>query len=238
MTQTTEQMSLLDAIGLTAPEEQKTPKKDKPAKAEASEKKPRKKTSAKSGTRPAAKPERTAGVEMPPAATDAGTAVLPEPPAEKPVPGPAEIANDPLPLDRFLCFALYSANHAMNGVYKALLKEIGLTYPQFLAMTVLWETSNVPVGTITAKLQLDTNTLTPLLKRLEAMGLVTRTRNIKDERQVILKLTRKGRALQKKTQHFGNCILSSAGLELEEVMELQGKIMKLRDNLRKADTGS
>nr|WP_299820282.1 MarR family transcriptional regulator [uncultured Roseibium sp.] len=154
------------------------------------------------------------------------------------MPDPSEVANDHLPLDKFLCFALYSANHAMHGVYKDLLKEIGLTYPQFLAMTVLWETSNVPVGTITAKLQLDTNTLTPLLKRLEAMGLITRTRNIKDERQVILKLTRKGRALQKKTQHFSSCILSSAGLELEEVMELQDRIIKLRDNLRKADTGS
>ncbi|WP_082837153.1 MarR family transcriptional regulator [Labrenzia sp. OB1] len=234
MTQTTEQMSLLDAIGITAPEEQKTPKKDKPAKAGTSEKKPRKKTSAKSGARSAAKAKRTAGTETPPAVTDASTADLARPAADKPVPGPSEVANDPLPLDKYLCFALYSANHAMHGVYKDLLKEIGLTYPQFLAMTVLWETSNVPVGTITAKLQLDTNTLTPLLKRLEAMGLITRTRNIKDERQVILKLTRKGRALQRKTQHFSNCILSSAGLELEEVMELQSKIMLLRDNLRDA----
>ncbi|MCX2722434.1 MarR family transcriptional regulator [Roseibium sp. DSM 29163] len=122
----------------------------------------------------------------------------------------------------------------MHGVYKALLKEVGLTYPQFLAMTVLWETNNVPVGTITSKLQLDTNTLTPLLKRLEAMGLVTRTRNTKDERQVILKLTRKGRALQKKTEHFGNCIFSATGLRPEEVAELQKKVMQLRDNLRAA----
>ncbi len=122
----------------------------------------------------------------------------------------------------------------MHGVYKALLKEVELTYPQFLAMTVLWETNNVPVGAITSKLQLDTNTLTPLLKRLEAMGLVTRTRNIKDERQVILKLTRKGRALQKKTEHFSTCIMSSTGLKLEEVIDLQAKVMTLRDNLRKA----
>lgn len=122
----------------------------------------------------------------------------------------------------------------MHGVYKALLKDAGLTYPQFLAMTVLWENNNVPVGTITSKLQLDTNTLTPLLKRLESMGLVTRTRNPKDERQVILKLTRKGRALQKKTEHFGSCILSSTGLEMGDVMDLQSRIMKLRDNLREA----
>ncbi|WP_366525258.1 MarR family transcriptional regulator [uncultured Roseibium sp.] len=144
----------------------------------------------------------------------------------------------PLTLDRFLCFALYSANHAMHGVYKNLLKEIGLTYPQYLAMTVLWETNNIPVGTITSKLQLDTNTLTPLLKRLEAMGLVTRTRNIKDERQVILKLTRKGRALQKKTEHFSQCVLSATNAQLDEIMDLQSRIMTLRDNLRNDGTTS
>nr|WP_306143919.1 MarR family transcriptional regulator [Roseibium sp. MMSF_3412] len=142
--------------------------------------------------------------------------------------------STPLPLDRFICFALYSANHAMHSVYKDLLKDVGLTYPQFLAMTVLWEKNNVPVGAITSKLQLDTNTLTPLLKRLETMGLITRTRNSKDERQVILKLTRKGRALQKKTEDFSTCILSSTGISMEDVMDLQSRIMKLRDNLRTA----
>ncbi|MCK7612180.1 MarR family winged helix-turn-helix transcriptional regulator [Roseibium sediminicola] len=241
MNETTSQMSLLDAIGMPAPEETKKPKKDKPAKPAKSEKKARKK--AAEASEPVAASTDTAMPE--PAATE----VVANTPA--PIPAPAEAveaiepleaeapdgpiaANDALPLDQYLCFALYSANHAMHGVYKALLKEAGLTYPQFLAMTVLWENNNVPVGTITAKLQLDTNTLTPLLKRLEAMGLVTRTRNPKDERQVILKLTRKGRALQKKTEHFSSCILSSTGLKLEEVMDLQSKIMRLRDNLREA----
>ena len=92
-----------------------------------------------------------------------------------------------------------------------MLKEIGLTYPQFLAMTVLWETNNVPVGTITSKLQLDTNTLTPLLKRLETMGSAdAHEQHVKDERQVILKLTRKGRALQKEDRSISaQCVLSS-----------------------------
>lgn len=234
MNETTNQMSLLDAIGLSAPEPTKTPKKDKPAKAAKSEKKTRAKTAAQDGPAPAPQ-DGAAPADPAPAEAEA----LPVPagmpaPSDTDLPAAPVAANDTLPLDQYLCFALYSANHAMHGVYKALLKEAGLTYPQFLAMTVLWEHNNVPVGTITAKLQLDTNTLTPLLKRLEAMGLVTRTRNPKDERQVILKLTRKGRALQKKTEHFSSCILSSTGLKLEEVMELQSKIIKLRDNLREA----
>lgn len=142
--------------------------------------------------------------------------------------------GDGLQLDNYLCFALYSATHAMHGVYKGLLKEIGLTYPQLLAMTVLWETNNVPVGAITSKLQLDTNTLTPLLKRLEAMGLLTRTRSPRDERQVFVSLTRKGRTLQKKTEHFGQNIFQATGLSLEEATDLQQKIIKLRDHLRDA----
>lgn len=242
MNETTNQMSLLDAIGLSAPEETKTQKKDKPAKAEKSEKKPRKK---KAAAAPADVPAQTAAPtaqepEATPAEAPEAVETLADVTVEAPEPSapeaPAAVAEaaDPVSLDQYLCFALYSANHAMHGVYKALLKEAGLTYPQFLAMTVLWENNNVPVGAITAKLQLDTNTLTPLLKRLEAMGLVTRTRNPKDERQVILKLTRKGRALQKKTEHFSSCILSSTGLKLEEVMTLQSKIMQLRDNLREA----
>jgi DNA-binding MarR family transcriptional regulator len=235
MNETTNQMSLLDAIGLSAPEEVKKPKKPVKAKAGAPEKKPRKKAAVEDG---GAASEGAASEDL------AAVAAAAEPvsvPIAVPETGSPETAGD-MPsldggapsLDRFLCFALYSANHAMHGVYKGLLKEVGLTYPQFLAMTVLWERNNVPVGAITSKLQLDTNTLTPLLKRLETMGLVTRTRNPKDERQVILKLTRKGRALQKKTEHFASCILTSTGLSVEEVMDLQAKVMTLRDNLRTA----
>jgi len=253
-------MSLLDAIGFSEPEDKKTKKDDSTP--QGAIKAPRKKKAAGKPADPAplatasehpvldqvqsaapapanAEPaEPSTGGTSEITAASAATVQLDEkrePDAET---GALEIRPDgPLPLDKYLCFALYSANHAMHGVYKALLKEIGLTYPQFLAMTVLWDTNNVPVGAITQKLQLDTNTLTPLLKRLEAMELLTRTRSTRDERQVILKLTRKGRALQKKTEHFAHCIFTSTGLSLEEITGLQAKIMKLRDNLRATETG-
>ncbi|GAB4517556.1 MAG: hypothetical protein Tsb0019_17400 [Roseibium sp.] len=235
MNETTNQMSLLDAIGFSAPEETKKPKKTARAKAGRAEEKSRKKASSSDAdTAPGTAPDVDIAAAEVPAEPVPELDAAPEAVGPETSGGTPSLAGGTPSLDRFLCFALYSANHAMHGVYKGLLKEVGLTYPQFLAMTVLWERNNVPVGAITSKLQLDTNTLTPLLKRLETMGLVTRTRNPKDERQVILKLTRKGRALQKKTEHFASCILTSTGLSVEEVMDLQAKVMKLRDNLRAA----
>ncbi|WP_363324513.1 MarR family transcriptional regulator [uncultured Roseibium sp.] len=242
MNETTDQMSLLDAFGMTASEETQKPKK----KSLSSKKKARPKNAKASKKKREDIAEETAepqqvGSEQAPAQSlhDTGKSYGPlNTSAEAVQVADDLVGGEPITLDKYICFALYSANHAMHGVYKSLLKEIGLTYPQFLAMTVLWETNNVPVGAITAKLQLDTNTLTPLLKRLEAMGLVTRTRNVKDERQVILKLTRKGRALEKKTEHFGSCIFASTGLNLEEITDLQSRIMRLRDNLRDKDAGT
>ncbi|WP_305988613.1 MarR family winged helix-turn-helix transcriptional regulator [Roseibium sp. MMSF_3544] len=237
MNETTNQMSLLDAIGFSAPGETQKSKKDpSPTK-----KKPLNKSQAKKEDAPqsGATDKRDTGEVRPGGQPPEGaaTGTSPQEAVRETAPHSANASAppEPLHLDDFLCFALYSANHAMHGVYKDLLKEIGLTYPQFLAMTVLWEKNNVPVGTITSKLQLDTNTLTPLLKRLEAMGLLTRTRNSKDERQVILKLTRKGRELRKKTERFSSCVFSASGLTTDEIMDLQAKIMKLRDNLRKSD---
>ena len=227
-------MSLLDAIGMPASKETKSSKKDGPDSAQAArakqapEPEKRKKKPVSSATsKKAASAGNASGL---PDGTDVD-AGKPAPLSYAPGSKGLE-AQTPLPLDKYICFALYSANHAMHSVYKDLLKDVGLTYPQFLAMTVLWEKNNVPVGAITSKLQLDTNTLTPLLKRLETMGLITRTRNARDERQVILKLTRKGRALQKKTEDFSTCILTSTGISMEEIMDLQSRIMKLRDNLR------
>ncbi|GGB58465.1 hypothetical protein GCM10011316_33180 [Roseibium aquae] len=137
-----------------------------------------------------------------------------------------------LSLDRFLCFALYSATHAMQKIYKPLLADIGLTYPQYLTLTVLWEKDKVPVGTLTERLQLETSTLTPLLKRLEAMGMVERKRSEKDERQVRVSLTRKGRALKAKTAHFASCVLAETGLSKTEAADLQMRVSALRDTLR------
>ncbi|MEL7529325.1 MAG: MarR family transcriptional regulator [Pseudomonadota bacterium] len=234
MNETTDQMSLLDAIGMPASEETQTRKKDDPETPKAA----RAKRAGKAVTRKekpasAAKTKKDVSADIASASPD-GTRSDDGAPARESADTGATASQPPalLPLDKYICFALYSANHAMHSVYKDLLKDVGLTYPQFLAMTVLWEKNNVPVGAITSKLQLDTNTLTPLLKRLETMGLITRTRNTKDERQVILKLTRKGRALQKKTEEFSTCILSATGVSMEDVMDLQSRIMKLRDNLR------
>ncbi|MBB3773193.1 DNA-binding MarR family transcriptional regulator [Angulomicrobium tetraedrale] len=115
-----------------------------------------------------------------------------------------------LKLDTFLCFAVYSANHAFNRVYKPLLDRLGLTYPQYLAMVTLWTQDGVTVGQIGERLMLETNTLTPLLKRMEAAGLVRRVRDVADERQVRIHLTDKGRALRGEAEgipaRIGACI--------------------------------
>jgi len=136
-----------------------------------------------------------------------------------------------IPLSQFLCFALYSANHAMHRVYKPLLQKIGLTYPQYLAMVALWAQDGQLVGEIGARLHLESNTVTPLLKRLESLGLVTRVRDDKDERQVRIRLTEKGTALKEDTTDFASCILAASGLSLDDVKDLQVRIAALRDNL-------
>lgn len=103
--------------------------------------------------------------------------------------------DGPVPLSQMLCFALYSATQAVTRAYKPFLDRIGLTYPQFLVMIVLWEKDGLTVTGIGERLFLDSSTLTPLLKRLEARGLVTRSRGKTDERQVLVGLTERGRAM-------------------------------------------
>src|ERR1700738_4088413 len=109
-------------------------------------------------------------------------------------------ALDPQRLDNQICFAIYSTAHAFNRVYKPLLDRLGLTYPQYLVMLVLWERDDVPVKDIGERLFLDSGTLTPLLKRLEAADLIKRTRSTEDERQVLIALTSKGQALRGKAR--------------------------------------
>src|SRR6201984_2622091 len=106
----------------------------------------------------------------------------------------------PLLLGNQLCFAIYSTAHAFNRVYKPLLDKIGLTYPQYLVMLVLWERDGVPVKDIGERLFLDSGTLTPLLKRLEAAHLIKRARSAEDERQVLISLTSQGHALKEKAR--------------------------------------
>ncbi|NVK33196.1 MAG: MarR family transcriptional regulator [Rhodobacteraceae bacterium] len=122
----------------------------------------------------------------------------------------------------------------MNRVYKPLLQDIGLTYPQYLAMTVLWQKDKILVGDLGERLHLESNTITPLLKRLETMELLTRTRDKKDERQVRIALTRNGKALKAKTAGMAECILKATGLSANEAASLQGLIMKVRDSMLEA----
>ncbi|KAB7739453.1 MarR family transcriptional regulator [Parvibaculum sedimenti] len=138
---------------------------------------------------------------------------------------------DPLLLENQLCFALYSASLQMTKLYKPLLAEIGLTYPQYLAMLALWEEDGVTVGALGERLFLDSGTLTPLLKRLEAAKLVKRTRNEADERQVLIQLTDKGRALKKVASGIPAQAACAAGLPIDELSNIKKKLEKLRGNL-------
>ncbi len=137
--------------------------------------------------------------------------------------------QDPLTLDDQLCFAIYSANHAFTRLYKPLLEAIGLTYPQYLVMLVLWEQDDQPVGAIGERLFLESSTLTPLLKRLEAAGYVRRTRDPADERQVRISLTEHGRAVQALTRAFPRCIVDASGMSPEKLMALKQEVAGLRD---------
>ena len=136
-----------------------------------------------------------------------------------------------IPLDQHLCFALYSASLAMTKVYKPLLKQLKLTYPQYLVMLVLWEADSRCVSDIGAALYLDSGTLTPLLKKLEVLGFVERTRSKEDERQVIVSLTTIGRKLQAKSQGIPACVLEASGCELPAVRQIAGQLKVLRENM-------
>lgn len=139
-------------------------------------------------------------------------------------------------LSEFLCFAIYSAGHAFNRVYKPLLDELDLTYPQFLVMVALWAEDDQTVGSLGEKLLLESSTLTPLLKRLEAVGYVARRRDARDERQVRVRLTKEGAALRAKARDIPGCILDATGLSVDRLRRLQGEISALRENLLKAAT--
>src|SRR5207245_4129776 len=126
-------------------------------------------------------------------------------------------ADQPLRLDNQICFAVYSAAHAFNRVYKPLLDRLGLTYPQYLVMLVLWERDGVPLKDIGERLFLDSGTLTPLLKRLEAAHLLRRTRSAEDERQVLISLTSQGQALREKALAVPQAILVASACSLAEL---------------------
>ena len=137
-------------------------------------------------------------------------------------------------LDALLCFAVHSTGFAFNRIYRRPLQRLGLTYPQYLAMVALWEEDGVTVGRLAERLSLDTSTLTPLLKRLEASKLLTRRRSEADERRVMVALTEQGRAMQQEAAGVTRCIMESAGLSADDLARLTREIRTLRGNLEGA----
>jgi MarR family transcriptional regulator, organic hydroperoxide resistance regulator len=137
----------------------------------------------------------------------------------------------PLELDQQLCFALYSTSLAMTKTYKPLLEKLGLTYPQYLAMLVLWESDGLTVKEIASRLALDSATMTPLLKRLEAQGYVERTRGTEDERQVHIRLTETGRALKGSALGVPAEIFCASGSDVGSLLRLRNDLVTLRASL-------
>jgi MarR family transcriptional regulator, organic hydroperoxide resistance regulator len=134
-------------------------------------------------------------------------------------------------LNKQLCFALYSTLHAMNKIYRPLLARLGLTYPQYLVLLILWERDALTVSEIGERLFLDSATLTPLLKRLEARRLIVRERSAEDERQVIVSVTKAGQALKSTAAEVPEAVRSAAQCSSEELMAIKGSLEMLRGNL-------
>jgi len=136
-----------------------------------------------------------------------------------------------LQLDNQLCFALYSTSLAMTKLYKPMLEEMGLTYPQYLAMLVLWEQDGLTVSELGERLYLDSGTLTPLLKRMESAGLLSRIRAVEDERRVHITLTAAGRKLKAKAAKIPGCILSATQCSIPELVSLTQQVQSFRNRL-------
>jgi DNA-binding MarR family transcriptional regulator len=141
------------------------------------------------------------------------------------------MAADPVPLDAQLCFSLYATTIAINRAYKPMLDSLGITYPQYLVLSTLWEEDGRTIGGVAERLALEPSTITPLVKRLEQAGLVDRHRNPKDERQVRVRLTGKGRALRTDTACLTDTLLARSGLTVPEMIALNGQVRALREAL-------
>lgn len=137
--------------------------------------------------------------------------------------------NNPPPLQDQLCYAIYTAGIAIQRAYKPLLDELGLTYPQYLVLNVLWSGDEQTVGAIANALALESSTLTPLLKRLETAGLLRRTRNLSNERQVVIALTEEGRALQHRAGCLSDTLLAASMQNPKELADLNHDVRHLRD---------
>lgn len=143
-------------------------------------------------------------------------------------------ADQALRLDNQVCFALYSASHAMSKAYKPHLDALGLTYPQYVAMLVLWERDGLTVSELGERLYLDSGTLTPLLKRLEGAGYISRLRDTADERRVLIQLTADGRKLKSKAVDIPACMFETMQCSIKELSALTRQVQELRDRLQAA----
>ncbi|PWV46770.1 MULTISPECIES: MarR family winged helix-turn-helix transcriptional regulator [Nocardiopsis] len=142
--------------------------------------------------------------------------------------------GDPLALDRQLCFSLYTASRALTGLYREILADMGLTYPQYLVMLVLWERGTLPVKELGIALSLDSGTLSPLLRRMEGAGLLTRRRGPEDERIVHVSVTDEGSRLRELAQGVPDQVLRATGLPVARIEELRG----LLDHVTRSVTGA
>lgn len=147
-------------------------------------------------------------------------------------PTPASQDHSIPDITEMLCFSVYSAEHAFTQLYRPLLDRLKLTYPQYLVMVTLWGRDGRTVKELGKILFLDSSTLTPLLKRLETAGLITRTRNPKDEREVLLHLTGEGRALKEHSAEITRCIQDALGLDMETIGAIRASINDIRDRLQ------
>lgn len=157
--------------------------------------------------------------------------VSPSPPSATPLPGAPE---EWLRLDRQICFSLHAASRAFNGVYRVVLKDLGLTYPQYLVMLVLWQQDDLTVSAIGERLFLDSATLTPLLKRLEQAGLLLRRRDRRDERQVRISLSDAGHALRDQARDIPTSVRSAVACTPNQLQALREQLHDLRRQLDQA----
>ena len=138
---------------------------------------------------------------------------------------------NPLGLDDQLCYAVYSAGIAINRAYRPLLDDLGITYPQYLVLLALWEQDGQTIGAIAERLALESSTITPLVKRLEAGGLLARARNPIDERQVFVRLTGAGRDMQERSTCLAERLLEKSKLSVADIQRLNEQVKALRDAL-------
>ncbi|ADG11931.1 MarR family winged helix-turn-helix transcriptional regulator [Caulobacter segnis] len=134
-------------------------------------------------------------------------------------------------LDQQLCFSLYGASMAINRAYKPLLDALEITYPQYLVLSALWETDGMSVGAIGERLGLDSSNVTPLVKRMEGAGLVSRVRNPADERQVVVSLTDAGRDMQARSTCLGQTLFAAGGMSVERLVQLNKDVQAFRDSV-------